>query len=88
MPDEVKPDGWHPWPLFESHVMRDALYMGGRAVAIVEAFSDSGPWYANAITPQGERERLGPDPSLVGSIAWAEQVTGYRVKPPAEGRAD
>lgn len=87
MADEPKPDGWHPWPLFDNHVLRDALYVGGNAVAIVEAFSDHGPWYANAITPEGERIRLGPGESLVGSITWAERLTGYRVKPPAEGRA-
>lgn len=89
--DSPKPDGWHPWPLEDSHVLRDALYVGSNAVAIVEAFSDTGPWYANAITTEGERVRLGPGATLEGAVAWAEQTTGHRVKrvlSTAEGRAD
>ncbi|WP_156467734.1 hypothetical protein [Methylobacterium sp. Leaf91] len=88
---DPKPDGWHPWPQAEGHTMRDALYVGGGAVATVEAFSDNGPWYANAITPEGEIVRRGPGSTLEGAIAWAEQITGYRVKRVpsiAEGRAD
>lgn len=49
--DGPNPDGGHPWPQAYGHTMRDALYVDGNAVAIVEAFSDTGPWYANAITP-------------------------------------
>lgn len=78
--DGPKPDGWHPWPLEDNHVLRDALYVGGDAVAIVEAFSDTGPWYANAITPAGERIRRGPGSTLEGAIEWCEQITGHRVK--------
>ncbi|MCJ2127686.1 hypothetical protein [Methylobacterium sp. E-045] len=88
---DQKPDGWHPWPLEDSHVLRDALYVGGNAVAIVEAFSDTGPWYANAITPEGERVRLGAGESLEGAVAWAEQTAGHRVKrapSTAKGRAE
>ncbi|MGF3022713.1 hypothetical protein ACQVP2_07775 [Methylobacterium aquaticum] len=73
----LEQDGWCVWPMSTSHVLRMALYMNGNAVATVEAFSMNGPWYANAVTPGGERERLGAGGSLHGAVAWCEKATGY-----------
>lgn len=74
-------DGWEAWAQTDSHVLRIALRLDGEAVALLEAFSISGPWYANAISPEGERHRLGAGISLAGAVQWCEVTTGYVMTP-------
>ena len=79
--DAGVPDGWHAYPTMPEHVMRDALYINGLARATVEAFSEDGPFYGNAIAPNGERLRFGAGSLLEDAQNWCERVTGYRVDP-------
>ncbi len=74
-------DGWEAWAPTDSHVLRIALRLDGEAAALLEAFSISGPWYANAISPDGERHRLGAGISLAGAVQWCEVTTGYVMAP-------
>jgi hypothetical protein len=59
--------------------------IGYRRVAVVEAFSEAGPFYANAVDSSGNRQRLGAGVSLKAARAWAERIAG--VTPPKEFEA-
>ncbi|KTS30888.1 hypothetical protein NS228_06045 [Methylobacterium indicum] len=74
-------DGWEEWDPTDDHALRVALLIDGMVVALLEAFSRSGPWYANAISPEGERHRLGAGRSLSSAVQWCEVTTGYVVAP-------
>lgn len=76
-------DGWIAWPLSSSHALRLALIIDGRPVAELEAFSVTGPWYANANSPDRKRHRLGAGGSLASAVQWCERITGYVVAPDA-----
>lgn len=65
-----------------SHVVNDGLFIAGQCVAKVEAFDDDGPWYANAITLDGEMRRSGPRVSHSAAAEWCEQIAGVV---PSEG---
>lgn len=73
-------NGWHPIePSKDSiHIIWDGLYINDRCVAMLEAFSDDGPYYCNAITPQGEHRRLGAGVSLPRARNWAEVMVGLK----------
>lgn len=72
-------DGWEAWARNHSQVLRLALRLDGEAVAELEAFSVTGPWYANAKSPDGASHRLGAGGSLASAVRWCERITGYVV---------
>ena len=69
--------GWRALPMTEQHVLRDGLHDHGRLVATVEAFDDDGPWYANAIAPDGQSLRGGGARTYSDAAKWCERVSGY-----------
>lgn len=73
-------DGWHPRIMTSRHVVFDILYFNNQVVATFEAFDDDGPYYVNALSPQGEARRSGPMADPVKAKLWAEMVVGMRRK--------
>lgn len=69
------------------YVIHDHLVDGrGRELAVIEAFDDDGPYYCNAVDPQGQWHRLGAGVSLPGARDWAERIAGLKPDRDLEGR--
>jgi hypothetical protein len=59
----------------------------GRVVAVLECFAKSPTvYYCNALTPAGERMRIGAGSDYDTARDWAERITGLKVDRDLSGR--
>lgn len=80
--------GWRSLPLGSAwETLALALYRRGERIATVTVFEDGdGPYYAEAITPDGSCLRLGAGSTLAHAIAWSEERSGFRNAARVDGR--
>ncbi len=68
--------------------MRSSYTPDGQVVALLEVFYEDGPFYCNAVTPQGEWKRIGAGSTWEGTRDWAERVAGLKPDIDLHGRHD
>ena len=70
---------------YDDYEIHDELYASdGRCVAVLECFtSNLAVYYCNAITPDGERVRIGAGCDYHRTKQWAEKVSGLSAGKPS-----